>query len=846
MGGWRMTILFLAACAISLAQEGQRYEVTGSVQDPDGLPIPAAMVELIHPDWETPRETQTGVDGSFRFTDVPAGQYTLKARVPGFDPETKTTNVRRDVSVKLELEIEQVVTEVTAQAPTVETGVSPEPEENRSSLELDREALDRLPVMDQDVLSTAQRFLSQGALGTGGAAIIVDGRETETLGITPSAIQEVRINQNPYSAQFSRPGRGRIEIITREGTSEYHGEFNFLLRDYRLDARNALSNQRQPETRKRFEGHLTGPLGKKNTFLFSGERDLDDEQAIIFARTPTGTVNQVFPQPERETELSFRFKRYQSDRHQWSLGYSMERESNEGSGVGGFALPETATNEYERGKRLRFNHRWFASADFFTDLSVELEREREWERSVNPGEPRIIVEDAFTAGSAQANNSEREHEVELSFITSWKKGDHTIQTGFLIPDLRRNSQNAADNFGGTFRFASLADYEAGVPFSYTQRRGQSGLVFWNARYATFIQDTFRFKPHVTLNLGLRSEWQKFVEDSNNFAPRASLAWALGDERKTVVRAGGGIFYDRMGHWVVEDTLLFNGERLQEILITDPAFPNPAGSGNLAEVPPNIVRFSPDLVSPYMTQYSVEIERELRRGLTLSAGYEGFRGTKMLRSIDKNPPIPPDYARPSPDVNEIREMQSSGTMKRHALNMDLRGRITKYFQGALLYSLSSNRNDFDGFSTLPPDSLDLSGQWARADYDRRHRLRMTGAFDLPAKFNIGLILEAETGQPYELTTGRDINRDGRAAERPAGVGRNALQEPGAYVFDVRLSRDFTIGNDERPTLTVSADAFNLLNTVNYSRIVGNQSSPFFGQPVAADPARRMQLRLRLSF
>jgi hypothetical protein len=539
--------------------------------------------------------------------------------------------------------------------------------------------------------------------------------------------------------------------------------------------------------------------------------------------------------------------RYASDKHTFQAGYSAERERQIG-GVGGFTLPEAGSQERGRQHRLDFNHKWFVTPHWFTDLSVRVSRERETSESDLPGVRQIVVEDAFTAGGAQEDEFGRETEFELAYISSWSRGNHFVRSGFLIPDWVRESSFDRSNFDGTYRFASLADYQAGRPFSFTQRSGEPALSVGAFQVAGFIQDDIRLTSNVTLGLGARYDHVSFLDDGNNFAPRMSLAWAAGKERKTVVRTGAGIFYDRVGAGMLSDTLRFDGRRLRNIIITNPSYPDPTtAAGDLAETPPNIVRFAPDLPVPYQTQFSFGVERELRRSLTLAVNYTWVRGTKLFRSLDRNAPLPPDFGRPDPVFGEVRELESSGTQKSHGLSVNLRGRLFGIFRGAVLYSLGRSYNDVGDEDDLPPNSYDLRGQWARADYDRRHRVRVLGTFDLPWAIELGTIFSTETGGPYELTAGRDFNRDGMAIERPEGVARNALQGPGETGLDVRLAREFKLRpGEDTPVIEVRLDAFNALNTVNVEQVVGNLSSPFFGQPVSADSARRMQFSIEFEF
>ena len=127
--------------------------------------------------------------------------------------------------------------------------------------------------------------------------------------------------------------------------------------------------------------------------------------------------------------------------------------------------------------------------------------------------------------------------------------------------------------------------------------------------------------------------------------------------------------------------------------------------------------------------------------------------------------------------------------------------------------------------------------------------LAGTLKVRDYFDVGLALTLNTGAPYSLTTRRDNNGDSLALDRPTGVGHNTLPGPGYAQLDLRWSREFTWGHakkDKAPTLGVKADAFNVLNRVNYADFVGNQSSPFFGQAVAARPARRMQFGFNVTF
>src|SRR4029077_18489023 len=145
---------------------------------------------------------------------------------------------------------------------------------NRDAVTIDSAALRDIPIFDRDVVGTLSRFLDASALGTGGATLVVDGMEARKVGVAPSAIQQVKINQDPYTAEAPRPGRGRIEVVTKAGADKYAGSMDVTFRDAHLDARNPFADTRPPEQRRIYEGVLGGPIadGKRTSFLLTIDR----------------------------------------------------------------------------------------------------------------------------------------------------------------------------------------------------------------------------------------------------------------------------------------------------------------------------------------------------------------------------------------------------------------------------------------------------------------------------------------------------------------------------------------------------------------------------------------------
>src|SRR5579884_2264044 len=266
---------FMAICAAAQTASGP-FSISGTVCDPSGAGIPDADVQARARAASTvAARARTDALGNFRLTGLASGSFDIDVQRNGFAPRTITVAIdsRSLARLSVELELASVRQEVTVSGSAVQ--VSTDEADNLDVVTLNRDMLDNLPIFDQDYVSAMAQFLDPGSIATGGITLVVNGMEQQNIGVTASAIQQVKINQNPYSAEFSRPGRGRIEIITKPASQLYHGTFNFLFRDSRLNARDPFAATRPAEQRRIYEGSLLAPLGhtQTNSFLISFDRE---------------------------------------------------------------------------------------------------------------------------------------------------------------------------------------------------------------------------------------------------------------------------------------------------------------------------------------------------------------------------------------------------------------------------------------------------------------------------------------------------------------------------------------------------------------------------------------------
>jgi hypothetical protein len=464
--------------------------------------------------------------------------------------------------------------------------------------------------------------------------------------------------------------------------------------------------------------------------------------------------------------------------------------------------------------------------------------------------PTIRVLDAFTGGGANIGDAfADERRYELHNNTSLIRGRHTLKFGGRLRhiDLRNASPN---NFAGTFTFTSIDQYRDTIlnlpgafPTQFTIAGGDPEAGVKQTDVGLFFQDDWRYSPSLTLSFGLRYENQTNISSMLNFAPRFSFAWAPGagpDTRpKTVFRGGAGIFYERFGESLTLQARRFNGISQQQFIVTDPAILDAvifttAGVTNvppisaLSSLPQTTRTVSQELQAPYTFQAAFGIERQLPLNSTLSVSYVHSQTRRLLRSRNVNAPI--GGAPPVPGGGNIFQYESTGRSVQDQLIFNFRTRFTDGVSIFANYALGRARSDTDGAGTFPAHQYDLEGEFGNASTDIRHRFAIGGDFDLPFGINLSPFITYRSGQPFNITTGSDLNGDALFTERPtfgelaarcaelgstasycdfsgqdpnAVIPRNYGRGPEFFIVNLRLSKEFEFGSrggDEQPSGT----------------------------------------------
>ena len=695
----------MALASMALAQS--TGSIRGQVTDESGAAVPGAKV-TVSASGAVIRETTSAADGAYTVAGLASGSYTVVASAPGlkqFEPtavEVATGPKTVDLLLRVTLEKQ----EVTVRGEGEGAHVSTEASANAGAIVLKQEDLDALSD-DPDDLQQDLQALAGPSAGPDGAQIYIDGF---TGGRLPpkSSIREIRINQNPFSAEFDRLGYGRIEILTKPGADTFHGQFRFETSQMAFDARNPfLTTPETPDfSTNQYDGNLGGPLGKKASFFLDFERrDINDDNilypsALELAQEldPAGSAgaNQFLPTPQHRTTVSPRLDYQLSTNNTLSLRYSWESDDRRNRGLGPYTLPSAAYHSTGNQNTVQATETAVLNSKTINETRFQYWHETGDNTALN-ATPLLSVTDAFTTGgSTMGRSTDVENHYEIQNYTSIVSGAHSWKFGIRVRAITDDNVSPT-NYNGVFSFAgglapaldanyqpipgatpvqltSVEQYQrylllSGRGYSAQQLLAagatptQFGITVGNPAASItqvdvgpFITDDWKVRPNLTISTGLRWEAQTHVSDWSDFAPRFGFAWSptagKGSARpSTVIRGGFGLFYTRFNSEYTLAAERFNGILEQQYTVKNPTFfPN---LPTLAELQANpayssITQVSKDLRAPYIVQSAIGVDRQLGKNATLSVNYMFSHGVHMLLSRDINAPLPGTYIAGQPD------------------------------------------------------------------------------------------------------------------------------------------------------------------------------------------------------
>ncbi len=790
---------------------GQAGTVTGVVTDPSGATVPGADVSIVGKG--VTQRVKTDSNGSYKIVNLPAGQYDILVSAKGFASySTQGLNV---TGGSLSFDVPLVVAAEAASV-TVSTDsnrVTTDPSQNVGAIVLKAEDLKMLSD-DPDDLANDLQALAGPAAGPNGGQIFIDGFSGGRLPPKES-IREIRINSNPFSAEYDRMGFGRIEVFTKPGTDKFRGQAFFNYGNKVFNTRNPFVVGNVPDFQQEmFGGSLSGPISKRSSFFIDVNRRNIDENALVVATT-LDSSNNIVPfnasivTPLRRTDINPRIDYAINPNNTLVLRYMYGTNTSGNQGVSGFTLPSNATNSSRTDHTVQLTETAVIGSRMINEVRFQFITASNNSAAVSTdvlGRPTIVVQSAFTGGSpSQTTGYTDEKDFELQNNVSITHGAHQIKVGGR--GRRTNQDNFSNgNYNGTFVFGgrgeltSLQVYQmaqqllasGSTPaqvaalgygpsqFSRTGGIPLTGVSQWDL--GVYVQDDWRVKPNMTLSLGGRYETQNNIGDHGDFAPRIGISWAPGAKKgaqpKTVIRTGFGIFYDRVDDGLTLAALRQNGVVQQQFVLRNPDFyPNVPTVDSLvtAKLPQAIRSLDNTIKAPRIDQAVFGVERQLPLRMALTVNYVFSRGTHQLRSRNINAPLPGSYDINTPGsgvrpygaaVGDLYQYESSGSFRQNQLIFQLNARVSPKLTIFSFYTYGHAYGDTDGAGNFPANQYDTSTEWSRTRFDVRNRAFIGGSLTAPWKLSFSPMIILSSGAPYNVTSGNDLNGDGQFTDRPA--------------------------------------------------------------------------------
>jgi hypothetical protein len=925
---WPLFVLIAVAASSPLAAQSAvtAAAVSGQVADPSGAVIPGVRITAASRERGQTFATRTDAQGRYRFLYLPVDSYVLRFERPPFALATRALTLSvgeaLEVSVRLALpEITQTV-EVSAEPPMVET-VRSQVAETIASHEVASLPLNGRNYLDLAALSPGvtrsnpvgnQRFPETSAVpGTGlsvtgqrqidntflvdGLSANDDAADLPGTFFSEEVIREFQVVTSGGIAEYGRASGGIVNVLTRSGTNAWKGGAYAFFRDDALDARHPLAASKDPLRQWQYGATAGGPLARDRTFLFANfeQTRVDGATVVTIRPTDAAAVNALldarsYPGPRvasglaatgyTSTNVFLKLDHRQSERALLAARYSLyDIDSPNARSVGGL-------NAISRGTALADTDQT-AAVSLLITLSPRAvnETRAQYTRSrlsAPPNDlagPAVNISGVASLGTATSSPTERDLDLyELANVTTLQRGAHVVKGGL---DLLWNRVDIAFPGAkqGVYAFSSLADLEAGKYSTFQQAFGVDRQFQSNPNLGVFVQDEWRARRSLTLNVGLRYDLQFLPDpirtDAGNVSPRIGLAWAPGGGG-TVVRANWGMFYERIPLRATSNALQRDGSRYRVAVVPfgtpgAPAFPGvlPAFPAGLLA---SIATIDPGIQNARSAQSSVQVERALGANGSAAVGWLRVRGEGIILSRNVNVPTlsaaeaaargVANLGRPDPRWGNISRYESAGRSSYDGLTVSLRRRLAGWASGRLSYTWSKAYDDAgNAFFFSPQDNSDIHGEWGPADNDQRHRLVVSGTAEVPRAAGAGALrrlagglrfaglLSYGSALPFNVTTGNDRNNDTNSNDRPAGIGRNSGRGFAFSSVDLRLSRVFSLG--PRATVEAIVEAFNVLNRANLqlpNGVFGPGPTPraTFGQPTGAADPRQVQLGLRASF
>jgi hypothetical protein len=908
--------LFLLMALPLLAQQGvSSASLRGHVEDATGAVLPGIEVSLLNLDRGQTLRAATNLTGEYHFLSVPPGEHEIQIRDPRFAPLTRaiTMSVGQELGVLLRLNVAGQSTSITvsAEAPVLETSRA----EVAGTVRL-RE-IDSLPLNGRNYLDLAllvpgvsrtntgvpQQFAETSAVpGTGisfssqrnlnnnfvldGLSLNDDAAGLAGTYISQEVVREFQTVHSGSTAEFGRASAGVVNVSSKSGTNEFHGRVYGFLRNQRLDARNPLATRKDPLTQAQYGASLGGPLRRNRTFLFSNFEQTrrnaagfvtispSNVQAInaVLAATPSYTGPRISTgQYSTGWDMTSYFAKFD---HEFSASQKIftrytlyDIGSPSARGVGGLSDISRGTRLDNRDHSLAANWLSTLSPRAINELRFQFTRSRLSAPGNDVTGPAISIAGVANFGASTSSPVGRDNDLtELNDSFSVVRGRHTLRLGGGVLLNRLNIYFPGSQVAAVYSFANLANFQAGRYQTFQQAFGDPFQFQSNPNFGLFVQDEWRLHRRLTVQLGARYDVQGLTKpirtDRNNIAPRFGLAWS--PDSSTVIRAGYGLFYDRVPLRATSNALQRDGSKYRVALLSfgqtgAPTFPFQAPvfpDGQFI----NTTTIDRQIQNSYAQQANLEIERRFG-ALELTAGYQWLRGLHLILSRNANVPTLTaaqataqgiaNLGRPDARYGNVSRYEGAGDSYYNGLAVSAQYRLRRGTSFRLSYNLSKAIDDVGNFFfSAPQNNFNLRDDRGLSDNDQRQRVTLSAVVESPfvgaflRNWQFSPLFLYTSQLPFNLQLGQDRNFDTSTNDRPVGVGRNTGRGFDYVSLDFRLSRTFRL--TERWSVQGIAETFNSLNSTN--RAVPNAviTAPTFGQATSVFDARQIQFGARVNF
>ncbi|HTK29860.1 MAG TPA: carboxypeptidase regulatory-like domain-containing protein [Vicinamibacterales bacterium] len=930
--------LGLALAAVTAAAQVSTFDLSGVIKDEQGGVLPGVTVTMRNEATGFTRTVVSDGGGRYYFANLPPqGTWELSADLTGFSalkqPKLEFyADSKPVINLTMKVAALQETVTVSQEAPLIDTGQA------ALGLTINKDLINDLPLNGRDYLDLA-------LLGSGVSDVGVDnvaGSKSQTINgaysrytsysmdgfsntrdqhgvakanVPMDAMSEFRVQTNQFSAEYGETVGGIVTVITKSGTNKLTGSASLFVRPGSWDSPDPLSGAKAPFSRQDYAGAIGGPIVLDRTHYFvSADGRNQDTKGVVTAGIAGGQFKGTFPLYDHRGRVLAKVDHSFDANNSFTATLLVSRDTST-AGVGGLNVADNLSTSIDNNTDVNATYtRLFSNSrlnEFRIGVANEAVQTSTDKPQFTPTGVALQYQGQGNLGSTNRLQTSPDKSFQLGDTFTWHITAHTLKIG-------ANTRSATPggvlltNIDGAYIFGPGAAYpydpnnKASFPIQFQQGffgNGTTEVSLKKWHYAAFVQDDWKVRDYLTLNLGLRYQVETVMSDHNNLRPRFGFAWDVTHDSRTVLRGGAGIFTGTVFS-TVNAFEHFNGpDGFINVTIVpgDPNFPQFPGTLPGPQLPAGVTpppgndyldvpTYAPDVrKSPESDNFTIGLDRQLTNTMTVALDFTYNRGVNLLVPSDVNAPAFFDYSTgltrspqaadatrpfgpagrpirpgelsflpngyPLSNYRQLYMIESTGESRYKAVGITVNKRFSNNFSFQGQYTWSRTTNNGDGFrpANLPNNPKDRNAEWGRSQTDVPHAFSVNGVYRLPYDFQVSGIVRAHSGQPINPVVGTDLNGDRNLLERPFANGvilaRNSFSAPAFFEADLGFGKAIVL-NGKR--IEGRIEAFNITNHLNpasLNSVYGpnaNAPLPTFLQINSSNPGRQYQLSVLFRF